>query len=57
MGQGSLQMKTRGLNQCEEGIGYPRGKLELQMRSQCKEKVIDVKSVYPGDTVRVVERV
>lgn len=39
-------MEMRDLNQCEEGIWISQRGLELYMRSQCKEMVIDVKSVW-----------
>lgn len=37
-------MEKKSLNQREEGIWGSQRRLELYMRSQCKEMVIDVKS-------------
>lgn len=39
-------MEKRSLYQREEGIWVSQRRLELYMRSQCKEMVIDVKSVW-----------
>lgn len=39
-------MEKRSLNPREEGIWVSQRRLELYVRSQCKEVVIDVKNVW-----------